>query len=150
MNKTMGYTSFELEFERVSRIDRRNGRRRSSSPKPENRSQISKTPKRKSLRMLLIGYVKKRQLPRPQFEFEFIAPKKSETFSEKMTKVRAERAEIQQKLLKLEKKIQNRRKIPERNRPPLVIDTSSSMNLALIQKVIIQKRLARKHAVPEL
>jgi len=139
MDKSIGYTTFELEFERVSRRDRR----RSSSPKSkENSSQNFKVPKRKSLKKMLIGCIKKRQI----FEFEFIAPKKSETFSEKMTKVRAERAEIQQKLLELEKKIQNRRKVPDRNQPPLVVDTTVPMNLALIQKVIIQKRLARKRA----
>ena len=127
MNNTVGYTSFELDFEKISKTDRA----RSSSPKKSGKPKILKK------------IFKKRNL----FEFEFIAPKKPKTLAEKMVKVRAEREEIQRKMCVLEKKIQERKfNFPEKNLAEIGIEINSPMKNALIQKAIIQKRLARRRS----
>ena len=141
MNHSMGYTSFELDFESVANMDRR----RSSSPKNPQR-RVKLTPMKKSkkicLRKMLLGCIPKR----PIMEFEFI-PKKPITLAEKMVKVRAERADIQRRLAALEKKAENRRLSKGyEERDTSVLDTSSPMKMAMVQKVIIQRRLARRVA----
>jgi hypothetical protein len=143
MNTTVGYTSFELQFQQVSQIDLKQ-----SSPVPTKRpTPASYLPVRKEKKRGLKKFVTKIFRKTEKVEFEFVP---NMNIQEQVNKIRQDRAVIEKKLKEVEKRIQNRRKSWNQNienRVDLEGTMPKALKTALSQKKIIQRRLARKRAM---
>ena len=72
---------------------------------------------------------------------EYQLLRKTPDFGEKMSKVRAEKNDIQRRMVALEKKIQDRRNNRIYNNRP--IEPMNPIQTAIVQRNIIRRRLAR-------
>ena len=137
MDITIGYSSFQNYLEK----NEFRSRNQISSPVPITRARVSsKTLKRKSIRKAISDIIPVFKKKKPEFEYL----SKQETIADKMQKIKAEREDIQRRLKFLEKRCDQRRFYREsQNFEKMVPD--SNIRIALKQKQLIEKRLARRN-----